>query len=77
MTASSAKAMPIERWLLSRSQFCELLGVDEKRYRGIEQLTGQIAIVLEPEELMAQTTGSIPQIYQGKGSKKGGKKKGC
>jgi hypothetical protein len=57
--------MPVERRVISSSQFCELLGIDEARFRGVEwgewvQVTDRpdgrmtsrpnVVVLLEPEE---------------------------
>jgi hypothetical protein len=79
--------MPIERVAISRSQLCELLGVDPARFVDVERDNPNKGtakrdphcwwIVMEPEEQMAQTSGSIPPLYQGSGTKKKPKKKTC
>lgn len=80
--------MPLQRIPLSKSQLCELLGVEPEQFIDVErqqparegQRNGQSVgwqIVMEAEE-MAQASGVFPQLNQGKGGKKGGgKKKGC
>lgn len=72
--------MPVVREHLSISQFCELLAIPPERFNGVEvdKRIHQVTLVLEPEEPMAQTTGTIPQLAQG-GKKIGGKKgkRGC
>ena len=83
--------MPVERIPISRDQFCELLGVDPKRFINVErapclredQRQGQgprvstgLVLVLEPEERM-QTTGTCPPLSDNVARKpKSGKKRG-
>jgi len=78
--------MPVIREHLSISQFAELIGVEPARFLGVEVHRPQqrVTLVLEPEEQMAMTSGSIPQLAKGGvkiGGKypkgKGGGKKGC
>ena len=73
--------MPVERQPISVSQFCELLAIEPSRFIGIERRrhdsTG-LLIVLEGDDMAGQTSGTLPQLAQGKSGKKaGGKKKGC
>ena len=72
--------MPIEIREVSRSQLCELLGIAPERFLGVQTNRGRdrIGILLEPEDGMAQTSGSFPQLTKG-GKKSGGKsgKRGC
>jgi hypothetical protein len=80
--------MPVERHVISRSQLCELLGVDPARFIDVarepakredqrqgKQVLGWV-IVME-EEPVAQTTGSIPPLYGGWKKKPKGTKKTC
>lgn len=70
--------MPIDVRDVSISQFCELLGLEPERFIGVQvdRRAQRIGILLEPEDTMAQTRGSIQPVYQG-GKKSGGTKKGC
>ena len=70
--------MPVECRTVSSSQFCELLGLDPARFRGVRQdYHGTIRLYVEPEAGM-QTTGTFPQLTtKSKGGKKGGGKRGC
>jgi hypothetical protein len=76
--------MPVIREAVSLSQFAELIGVLPSRLIGVEmdrRGTGTVTIVLEPEDDMAQSSGTIPQLNTGGktiGGKKGkGGKRGC
>lgn len=73
--------MPVERQPISVSQFCNLLEIEPSRFIGVEyhRQRSSLAILLEPEDRMSQTTGAFPALATGKkASSKGGKKKvGC
>lgn len=71
--------MPLNRTPLSRSQLCELLGVEPARFVAIERArkAGSTGFVLVTESDM-NTSGTFPQLTTGGkriGTKKGGKKK--
>jgi hypothetical protein len=80
--------LPVERRPISRSQLCELLGVDPALFLDVvrepakreDQRTGKQVlgwvIVLEGES-MAQTRGTNPPLYGGGKKKPKGGKKGC
>lgn len=68
--------MPVERYPISRSQFCELVGIDPVRLCDIEYRRETITLCLEPVE-MTQTSGTCPPLTTGKktdGKKIGGRK---
>ena len=80
--------MPVERHVISRSQLCELLGVDPAKFIDVErepakredqrqgkQVLGWV-IVME-EEPVTQTRGTNPPLYGGGKKKPKGGKKGC
>ncbi len=73
--------MPVERHAISVSQFCNLLEIDPHRFLGVEfnRQRSSLAILIEPEDSMGQTTGAFPALSTGKkaGGKKGGGKRGC
>lgn len=66
--------MPVERHLVSPSQLCELLALDLTRFRGIEsnRRDRMFALLMEPEDHMGHTSGTLPQLT--KGTKKGKKR---
>jgi hypothetical protein len=81
--------MPVERRLISRSQLCELLGVDpalfidverepakrEDQRKGEKHVLGWV--IVTEEEPMTQTRGTNPPLYGGGKKKPGGKKPKC
>ena len=64
--------MPVVREPISRSVFCDEMGIDPQRFIGVEmpRRGGPVFLVTEAE--MAQTSGVIPQLNQG-GKKIGGR----
>lgn len=66
--------MPVVRESISISVFCDEMGIDPKRFVGVEvdRRSSTVTLVLEPDD-MAQTSGVIPQLNTG-GKKIGGRK---
>jgi hypothetical protein len=73
--------MPVERRVLSVSQFAELMGIDPARFILVENRVEEpgtrktqraVVLVMEPE---MQTTGTCPPLSNNTGTKKKGGKK--
>lgn len=82
MAAQKRPTRLVRTWI-SASQLAELLGVEPRRFLGVEKRAGVRDdgagwyVVMEPEdEAMSQTSGTFPQLTK-TGKKAGGKKKGC